>query len=103
MKKRMYISGKISGLDNFEQEFEKYIKSDIIWYAATYQNFVIVNPVKIKPFLNIKKWLFYMISDLYHLSKCTHIAMIPNWRESRGACIEHYFAQFILKIPVIYL
>ena len=62
-----------------------------------------VNPFSIEPLFGIKSWLFFMIADLWQLRKCTHIAMQPNWSDSRGAVIEYYYAKFILKLEVVWL
>ena len=97
--KKIYLSGKISGLPinqaiaNFQ--FAKFdlrrIKADLI------------NPLDIKPFLGIKTWLCYMIADIYQLRKCDTIAMLPNWPDSKGAVIEYYAAKFIFKHEIIFL
>ena len=97
----VYLSGRISGMPlewaetnffNAQCEVTKFYNADTI-----------VNPLNIRPFLGVKKWLFYMISDLWQLRKCTHIAMQKNWIDSKGCHWEHYFAKFIFKIKVIYL
>ena len=99
--KRIYISGKISGLhpedarQNFlfaERELRTYHQTDNI-----------INPFRIRPFLGIKSWLFYMISDIREQSTCTHSAFMFNWLESRGAVIEYFFARFIFKHHIIFL
>ena len=63
----------------------------------------IINPLQINPFLGVKSWFCYMVSDLLELRKCTHIALMSNWKDSKGACIEHFVGKFILKLDVIYL
>lgn len=99
--KRIYLSGKISGLhpedarQNFlfaERELRTYHQTDNI-----------INPFSIRPFLGIKSWLFYMISDIREQSTCTHSAFMYNWLESRGAVIEYFFARFIFKHYIIFL
>lgn len=99
--RRIYISGRISGIkveyakQNFyfaAKEVKKYHKADIV-----------VNPFDIKPFLGIKKWLFYMINDIREQRKCTHSAFQSNWTESKGAVIEYFFARFIFKQIIIFL
>jgi len=99
--KRFYVSGKISGIKlewakkNFHfacLEVQKYHGADFV-----------VNPFDIKPFLGFKCWGCYMLKDLLALRKCTHIALMSNWIDSKGACIEHFIGKFILKLEVIYL
>lgn len=101
-KKKIYVSGKISGLSpieftsNFKNAKTK-IHNDYDWDAR------VINPIDLKPFLGIKSWLCYMITDLYHLRKCTHIAMQSNWIDSKGATIEYFVSKFIFKQEIIWL
>ena len=98
--KKIYISGQISGLNESEFRYNFWEASDIInhKYGIDY-----INPLDLKPFLGIKCWLCYMITGLYHLRKCTHIALQSNWNNSRGAVIEYFFAKFIFKHQIIWL
>ncbi len=100
---KIYLSGKISDLDKDEYEFQFKMARQRVFQETDCFLEDIVNPLDLKPFLGIKCWLCYMITDLYYLRKCTHIAMQKNWIDSRGAHLEHYFAKFILKLKVIYL
>ncbi len=98
---KIYISGKITGLQEKEYQtnfFEAYKKLKKIYNCPRF-----VFPIGIQPFLGIKKWLFYMINDIRELKKCTHIAMQPNWVDSKGAVIEYFFAKFIFKQQIIFL
>lgn len=100
---KIYISGQITGLEFKQAELN---------FAEAYFDFVtlknmksynVVNPINIIPLFGIKKWLFFMVSDIAALKKCTHIAMQKNWIESRGSIIEYYFAKFIFKLKIIWL
>jgi hypothetical protein len=55
------------------------------------------------PLFGIKKWLFFMVSDLISLKKCDAIALQPNWEDSKGAFIEYFYAKFFLKLKIIKL
>ncbi len=96
---KIYISGQITGLKleeskaNFDAAFDMLA---LYWPHAD-----IVNPFDIKPFLGIKKWLFYMITDVLQLRKCNTIYMLKSWEKSRGACIEHLIA-LSYKKTIIY-
>jgi len=108
---KIYISGQITGVtekeytENFDDarraiylNIDKEVHNiEGVYYDA------IINPLEIKPLFGIKKWLWFMISDIKELNKCTHIAMQKNWIESRGAIIEYYFAKFIFKLKIIWL
>lgn len=99
--KIVYVSGQISNLDihialtNFDCAC-KYVLLD---YGADR----VVNPFNVKPFVGIKKWLFFMIADVLEQRKCTHSAFQSNWINSRGAVIEYFFAKFIFKHEIIFL
>jgi hypothetical protein len=101
-KQRIYLSGKISGLQESEARlnFEYYANKASEMFAYP-ENVIIINPFDIRPFLGIKTWFCYMLADIYELSMCDTIFMQPNWTESRGAVIEYFFAKFIFKITVI--
>ncbi len=100
---KIYISGQITGLtekeyvNNFNYETLKLVGRTMVLRND------VINPLDIIPLFGIKKWLFFMISDIAALRKCTHIAMQKNWIESRGACIEYYCAKFIFKQKIIWL
>jgi len=124
---KIYISGQITGLEKIEYEnnFRDAKRFINMAYSAPWD--ITVSPLDITPFLgNCKRtitvlnysgeykvkhwsefykenWLNYMINDIRSLRKCTHIAMHPNWIESRGAVIEYFLAKFIFKQKIIWL
>lgn len=103
---KIYISGQISGLskEQYVLNFNKATMNLLNYFDNMSDALLnIVNPVGLTPFFGIKKWLFYMISDLWQLRKCTHIAMQSNCIESRGAIVEYFFAKFIYKLKILWL
>ena len=101
---KIYISGKISGLEKEEYEMNfKLAYSKLFEFGLVDWSGDVINPLDLKPFLGIKIWLCYMITDLYHLRKCTHLAVQKNWIDSKGAMIEVFAAKFIFKLKVIWL
>lgn len=84
-KERIYISGKITGLDlgeaerNFSKAKEELLKSC---------DCEVVNPMEEIPYEKGKTWQEYMIDDIKLLFGCTSIFMLKNWHESKGARIE---------------
>lgn len=92
-KERVYISGKMSGLERsvWREHFglaEKHVRS--LGYRT-------VNPARF-PMARFP-WLFKtlgytatLLIDLWVLSRCDRIYLIPGWRDSRGAEIESFFA-----------
>jgi hypothetical protein len=96
-KKKVYVSGKISGLDldvarsHFEnKEFEL--------VALGHE---VINPMKLVPYHPDLTLEDYMIADIKALFSCHEMHMLPNWKESRGARIEHAIA-IELSLNIIY-
>ena len=89
--KKVYLSGKISGLP--PQVAEKNFRQSKLEVIELYMPQEIVNPMYLKPFLGIKCWLCYMITDLIALRSCDAIYMLNNWENSKGAFIEHLIAR----------
>lgn len=81
---KIYISGKITGDDNFKQKFEK--ASSLL---TGWEKHEILNPCELPVQEN---WAEYMIMDIKELFKCSHIFMLQDWKESKGARIEHAIA-----------
>ena len=88
---KIYISGKISGLD--EETYTTIFKQGAYQLNCEgwrYED--IINPLHINPLFGIKKWFFFMVSDLIALYRCDAIYMLYNWKNSKGARIELLFA-----------
>ena len=95
--KKVYISGKISGLEfadaysNFEFA-EKYIN--------LLNNHVAVNPMKLEH-VHDQSWESFMLEDIKALFECDAIYMLKNWGNSKGARIERSIA-IETNIEIIY-
>jgi hypothetical protein len=102
---KIYISGKISGLSEKEYNDNFYFAHLELYreHSALYKKSKIVNPLGIRPLFGIKKWLFFMITDLIALKNCSHIALQSNWEDSKGAFIEHFFSKYVFKHKIIKL
>lgn len=85
---RIYISGKITGLDIKEAEalFE-YVETQLAQAGHTP-----VNPMKLMPYDPKHTWVDYMVEDIRGLLSCQAILMLPNWTDSKGAKVEHAIA-----------
>ena len=88
MSIRVYLSGKITGLEK-EVYTKTFARAEQHYLSAGYE---VVNPVKIGETLlslNPKaKYEDFMIRDLEALSTCTHIALLEGWEDSKGALRE---------------
>jgi hypothetical protein len=95
MSKKIYISGKISGIElEAEKLFEK-AENEL-----KHKGFEPVNPMKLNHQHN-KSWNSYMKEDIKALCDCDSIYMMSNWTDSKGAIIEHNLS-IQLGIDVIY-
>jgi hypothetical protein len=99
---KIYLSGKITGLDKevYTRQFER---------AETFyrtSGFDVINPVKIgEEVLKINpkaEWQDFMIRDLEALKTCTHIALLEGWEESKGAKMEKAEAEK-MGLEIMYL
>ncbi len=96
-KEKIYISGQISGLER-----EKYVTefNKAFFYLFSFPDKIPVNPVKQTEFLynsGCKSWLVYIIYDIFTLFFCDAIYMLSNYRNSRGAKLELFFARLFRK------
>jgi hypothetical protein len=87
-KQTIYISGKITGLDHAVAQ--NYF--DTVAQSLRKAGYNVVNPMEICPFNETWTWEQYMAKDLEALLFCDAIFMLDNWKESKGADIEHYIA-----------
>jgi len=92
MLMKIYISGKISGIEDIAyNNFEKAEKEISQMDDNIFFNIQIINPMKL-PHLHTRTWEKYMVEDLKALLECDTIYMLKNWNESKGATIERQLA-----------
>lgn len=90
---RIYISGAISDID-YAEAFKNFETAENhIWDAGHDP----VNPMKSAGEAEGKTWAAYMAEDVILLDACNGIFMMNNWRESKGARIEHFIAETLGK------
>ena len=88
--KKIYLSGKITGDDNYAETFENKAAE------LTEQGALVFNPA-VHP--NMFTHGQFMELDLLALSFCNSIYMMKNWRDSKGAKMEFEEAK-VLGLPV---
>ena len=100
MQKTIYISGKITGTDDYKDRFlkaEQKLRS---------RGFNVLNPVKTGKWLErhlapkIPTWVEYMKQDIKAMMSADCIYMLKGYRESKGARLELFLAK-ILKYEII--
>ena len=84
----IYISGKITGTDDYLQRFEA---------AENHLNNMnildIVNPAKVNSYLPELSYNQYIKMSLCMLEMCDTIYMLKGWEDSTGAKLEWEFAK----------
>lgn len=104
-KRSIYIAGKVSGLP-FDEVVEKFAA-----YAASIRedSVIVNNPVALVQQANkqfpddpLDGWEKPMKFCLSVLMSCDEIHMLPDWRESRGATLEHFNAK-ALGYKIVYV
>lgn len=83
---RVYISGPITGVDNYLENFKA---AEEILKAVGLE---VINPAALNKTLPEMGYEEYMEIDLYLLEKCGAICMLKGWRESKGANREYGYA-----------
>ena len=99
MQKTIYISGKITGTDDYKDRFLKAEQKLIS------KGFNVLNPVKVGKLLErhlapkIPTWVEYMKQDIKAMMSADCIYMLKGYRESKGARLELFLAK-ILKYEI---
>ena len=105
MSKRIYISGKISGLCR-EEYTANFAKAEEMLKKDGYR---VVNPTR--SILGRWPWLYRLVGyrltllyDLWLLLRCDYIYKLPGWRGSRGAqiesCVAYHMKIYTLPLKV---
>lgn len=81
----IYLSGPMTGIAKFNYPaFNKKAKE----LRTTYQ---VINPAEMLKNPN-DPWHVHLRRDIAALVKCDAIYMLPGWKESKGARLEHHIA-----------
>lgn len=94
--KKIYIAGKISGLNNYREVFK--VAED----KLTSEGNAVMNPAVLNEGFPYKA---YMPICLTMLEACEAVYMLSNWTDSKGAKVEHEYAkiqgkQIIYETPI---
>jgi len=86
--KRIYISGKITGTDDYMERFDE---AEQLLKRAGYKS--IVNPASVASMLpDDFTHREYMLISLAELSTCSEICLLDDWYDSEGAKMEARYA-----------
>ena len=104
---KIYISGKITGLDPEVAEARFLNKA----MEIAEQGHISVNPFAIGKlckgymppgFSPTQEWQFYMRECVMSLAQCDAIHLFPDWQNSKGAQVERNLAK-TLGLEIVYL
>ena len=97
--KAIYIAGQITGL-HIEIAKQKFLAAFIFLQTETSFKKAIINPMYLTH-NHDKTWESYMKESIGAMMFCDTLYMLDNWKQSKGAKIEHALAKK-LKMNIIY-
>lgn len=83
---KVYISGPMTGIEDYN--FPAFHQAAERLQAAGYR---VENPAS-KGVIDGWTWSDYLRHDLRQLLECDAICLLPGWRNSKGATLEHHVA-----------
>lgn len=86
-KKKLYISGPITGVDGYMEKFEK---AQVYLEGLGYS---VINPAKVNGMLpEDTTYQEYMNMSLVMIAMADGVYMLAGWQQSKGATLEHNWA-----------
>lgn len=82
---KIYIAGKVTGDENYREKFEK---AEAALVSIGHEP---INPACLR-LPKSCSWKDYMALTLSMLDLADAVCLLPDWRESQGACIEIGYA-----------
>ena len=92
MGKKVYISGPITGTDDYMERFARKEAE------LTEEGCIVINPAKVNRMLPDETgYGEYMMMCLEMMRMCDSVCMMDGWERSNGARFEHMFAKITGK------
>lgn len=83
---KVYLAGSITGDPNYKEKFcraEERLKKD---------EFVVLNPAVLPEGMAPKDYMMLCVQMIFAVDI---VAFLPDWKESRGATLEHALCEYI--------
>lgn len=90
---RIYIAGKVTGDENYQEKFDQ---AEKVLASIGHEP---INPACLR-LPKSCSWKDYMSLTLRMLDLADAVCLLPDWKESRGACVEYGYAVAKDKIIV---
>lgn len=87
MKKKIYISGQISGRD-YSDVMHEFLNKEV---ELEEQGYEVLNPLN-NGLLPCHSYNEHMVRDIEMLFQADEVYMLSNWHLSKGARVEHFIA-----------
>lgn len=96
--KRIYIAGPYSSPDGYEGEDKNTLVAAEVAAYYLKRGWAVFCPHTMtrdiaRNFAREITWETWLETDIAWLSVCDAIHMLPGWRDSKGACVEHMVAK----------
>ena len=89
---RLYLSGKITGNENYKADFTA---ARVKLEKAGYD---VCDPTAFDLPEDVS-WVEAMKYDIREMLRCDSVALLSNWQESKGSCIEARLAKDLGMVP----
>lgn len=105
---KIYLSGPMTNRQNYREEFSAW---EMVMHEWGYEVF---NPVYLSDYLIAKNGLtsetawdkkyrnLFLKEDVRSMLECDEVLMLPDWKNSKGAKLEHKVAK-MLGMPINYV
>lgn len=91
----LYVAGPMTGLPNFNREAFNSAAGKL-----RRAGFEVLNPAELEAPCEAPEWGDWMRAALGQLLKADGVALLPGWRDSRGATVERQLARD-LEVPAL--
>ncbi|MCR2051777.1 DUF4406 domain-containing protein [Actinomyces bowdenii] len=100
MRKRVYIAGPITGVQDYERVFKAAVlRLKMAGHHPVSPTAICAWQAECQRRPGDTDWMMWMRTTAQALIQCDGVALLPGWRESRGAMVEADWAEAV-GLPV---